>query len=319
MAYKLKESFDLYIGHCKYEKNLSPLTLKAYQIDLKQFFIFAADIRETQQVNRDFIRRYLRHLFEKQLKVTSIRRKMICLKSFFHFLECEDYLEVSPFHKLDLAIRIPQNIPEVMNMTDIRLLISLPKIELEKLYKCAFQEIDFPKITKRSDIYALQNVIILEILFATGMRVNELSKLNIEDVDNIRKIIKVNGKGSKQRILPIPNADVATILTSFVALKRLLSPTGEWLLFNRLHRRMSTQSIRNVVRKYVIQSQINKRVTPHTFRHTTATMLLENGTDIRYVQSLLGHNSITTTQLYTHVAETAQRRIITLNHPRNLF
>lgn len=319
MAYKFGELFDLYIGHCKYEKNLSPLTLKAYQIDLKQFFFFATDIHETQQVNRDFIRRYLRHLFEKQLKVISIRRKMICLKSFFHFLECEDYLEMSPFRKLNLAIRIPQNIPEVMNMTDIRLLISLPKIELEKSLKRTFQEIDLSKITKCRDIYALQNVIILEILFATGMRVNELSKLNVEDVDIIRKVIKVNGKGSKQRILPIPNADVATILTSFVALRRQLSPTGEWLLFNRLYKRMSTQSIRNIVRKYVIQSQLNKRVTPHTFRHTTATMLLENGTDIRYVQSLLGHNSITTTQLYTHVSEIAQRRIITLNHPRNLF
>jgi integrase/recombinase XerD len=206
-----------------------------------------------------------------------------------------------------------------MNLTDIKLLLSLPKRELEEKNNCAFSEINFSQRQNRKYTTVLQNAVILELLFATGMRVFELSNLHTDDIDLIRRVVRINGKGSRQRIVPIPNDEIVKLLISYMGIERIQMENQRWLLTNRLNRRMKTQSIRTVVRKYVDKAQLNRRITPHTFRHTTATMLIENGTDIRFVQSLLGHNSIVTTQLYIHVAEATQRRIITLNHPRNLF
>ncbi len=319
MTYLFKTMYDLYLEYCKYEKNLSSLTLKAYQLDIKQFTRFIEEKAEPHQVNKELIRNYLHYLFERHLKATSIRRKMVCLKSFFTFLESEGRIGVNPFEKIKLAIRIPKKIPEIMNLDDVMILLGLPRKDLEEIKKCAFHEIDFSRCIDYRELQLIQNIVILEILFATGMRVKELSNLNIDDIDTSRKIVKVNGKGDKQRIMPIPTDGIVHLLTSYISLRTQQDPGAIWLFTNRFNKRMRTPSIRAIVHKYAIRAKFQKRVTPHTFRHTTATMLLENGTDIRFVQALLGHTSITTTQLYTHVSEIAQRRVITLNHPRNLF
>lgn len=215
---------------------------------------------------------------------------------------------------------MPKNLPTVMSLNDVRTLIKIPKKELEIIKKHKFSKIDFRRCTKFHEIEIIQSVIIFEILFATAIRVKELSNLNLNDIDIQRRSIKVNGKGSKQRIAPIPNKEVRRVLKSYITFR--LKGHGDILrplLINRLKKRISTHSIRLILQKYVAKAGIQKRITPHTFRHTTATMLLENGTDIRFVQSLLGHSSIATTQIYTHVSEVAQKRIITLNHPRNSF
>lgn len=319
MSKRLDELCDLFIAHCKYERNLSPLTIKAYQIDLRQFRTFLGEAIDPQRIGKELIKDYLRHLFEKGLKGTSVRRKMICLKAFFCFLECDEVLETSPFQKLQLSIKQSNKLPDVMNLNDIRLLINLSRKELPKTDLIASHRIDASRHSDFSAVRKLQGVVILELLFATGMRVGELSRLDIEDLDISRRVIKVNGKGSRQRIVPIPNDEVARLLESYETLRKRFSGAMNCLLPNRLRTRMSTQSIRMLVKKHVLKAQLQKRITPHTFRHTTATLLLENGTDISFVQSLLGHQSITTTQLYTHVAEIAQRRAIVLNHPRNLF
>jgi integrase/recombinase XerD len=319
MNKKLDELCDLFIAHCQYERNLSPLTIKAYQIDLRQFRIFIGEQISPQQVGKELIKSYLRHLFEKGLKASSVRRKMICLKSFFYFLECDEILDTSPFQKLRLAIKVPNRIPDVMNLSEIRLLINLSKKALAQTDLVDSHRKDSCSDSDLTAIKKLQDVVILELLFATGMRVGELSMIDIEDIDISRGVIKVNGKGSKQRVLPIPNDEIVRLLEFYSSLRERTSAETHWLLSNRLNRRMSTQSIRTIVRKYVRLAQLKKRVTPHTFRHTTATLLLENGTDISFVQSLLGHRSIATTQLYTHVAEIAQRKAIMQNHPRNSF
>lgn len=319
MSDLFKSMQEKYLEHCRYEKNLANLSLKAYRLDLNQFFQFIHGEVVISQIDKGYIKNYLRYLFEIPLKETSVRRKIICLKSFFSYLEFEGILETSPFRKIKLSIRIPKNVPEVMNMTDVRTLLALPKRELEKKKNCAFNELDIMKCSGFQEMQLLQHVMIIEILFSTGMRVRELSNLNRDDLDFSRNIIRINGKGSKQRIIPIPSQEVSTMLRSYVALKMKEPSSSNCLLTNRLRKRMDTQSIRGIIRKYVTTAHIQKRITPHTFRHTTATMLLENGTDIRFVQALLGHNSIVTTQLYTHVSESAQRNVITLHHPRNSF
>lgn len=319
MIENLNILINQYLEHCKYEKTLSPLTLKAYQLDLKQFIKFINNIGNTaKNIDRDLIKEYLSSLFERRLKESSIRRKMISLKAFFSYLEYEEKMTANPFRKLKLSIKIPKTIPQIMDLADVSALLSLPQKELAIRNKDDLNKMEFNKI-KWKDMALLQELIALELLFATGMRVRELTGLTFDDLDIYRRTIKVHGKGSKDRVVPIPNEEVVHLIS---LLKKLISNRKEktnWLFLNRLGKRMTTQSVRTIVKKYVLKARLQKKITPHTFRHTTATMLLENGTDIRIVQLLLGHSSITTTQRYTHISEPIQHQIVTLHHPRNLI
>lgn len=317
MPIDLRKSSTNYLASLKYERNLSPLTIKAYHLDLEQFLRIVGDNVEREELTKEFVQKYIRQLFEKHLGDTSIRRKAICVKSFLSFLEYERVIEENPFHKMRFSIKIPKKIPEVMNLEEIKSLLGHSRKEFEEKSGADGKNGRHIAQARFAELQPLQHLVILEILFCTGMRVSELSSLNSDDIDLVRNIIKINGKGSKQRIAPIPNNQVAESLALFIKLRKKGRRKAKWLLQNRLGRRMSAQSIRLIIKNDVRSLKFGKRITPHTFRHTTATMLLENGTDIRYVQSLLGHASILTTQIYTHVSETAQRKFITLNHPRN--
>ncbi len=312
------ERIKSYLEYCRYGKNLSPLTLKAYELDLKGF-LASAERRTGPGVlpDKEAIRDYIKGLFDQSLKEATIKRKAISLKAFFTYLEDEGILEQNPFRGLRLSIRIPKKVPTVMSMAEISKLIGLPREELEEKKKCALDKIDFLSCTDRKEMRILRDLLVIELLFATGMRVAELSKLDTDDVDIVRGLIKVNGKGSKQRILPIPNSDISTMLSAFIKLRVLQQDGSKFLFKNRLNRRLDTQSIRAIIHGYSAKANLQKRITPHVFRHTIATMLLENGTDIRFVQTFLGHSSILTTQLYTHASEAAQRKAIVLNHPMN--
>ena len=319
MKHSLEESRERFIGHCKYERNLSPLTIKAYQIDLGQFLGYVGQTSSPEEIDKEQIKCYMRHMFEKGLKETSVRRKMICIKTFFHFLECDDLIETSPFHKLRLAIKLPNRLPNVMNLKEVEHLLNISKDASIKRLQAEPGANDAKRPDGSGAAKRLQDNVILELLFATGMRVGELAKLNLNDIDTSRGVIKVSGKGSRDRIVPIPHLEVGTLIESFIGMKGRTQGDNQSLLSNRSNKRMSAQSIRSIVKKYVQLAQLKKRVTPHTFRHTIATLLLEGGTDIRFVQCMLGHHSLATTQIYTHVSETAQRKAILMNHPRNLL
>lgn len=308
-----------YLEHCRYEKHLSPLTLKAYELDLRGFLLFIGQERPLSDVDKELLKAYVKYLFEVPLKESSVKRKVVSLKAFLTYLELEGLLSADPFEKLRLSIRIPKRIPEVMSLKDISRLINFAKQELEKNKQNPFDKIDLLSCTDRKSMKLLQNLVIVELLFATGMRVRELCSLCLENIDMTRNIIKVNGKGSKERLLPIPNEYVAKLLSDFMKLRAGQTDGLKSLFKNRLDKPLDTQSVRTIISRYVAETELHKKVTPHTFRHTIATLLLENGTDIRFVQTFLGHSSILTTQLYTHASEIAQRNAIILNHPRNLI
>lgn len=157
----------------------------------------------------------------------------------------------------------------------------------------------------------------MELLFATGMRVSELCSLGPTSIDLINGVIKIYGKGSKERIIQISNP---AVLSAVCAYNNVFSPliqdTG-WFFVNRLGNQLSAQSVRNVINAYTELAGIEQHITPHMFRHSFATLLLEEDVDIRYIQQLLGHSSITTTQIYTHVTSKKQRDILATKHPRN--
>lgn len=166
---------------------------------------------------------------------------------------------------------------------------------------------------------ATRDIAVLEILFSTGVRVAELCNLKREDIDISRGVVRVIGKGKKERLIPICNSETLDALHDYFQIfKQEILKKGYFFL-NRLNNRLSEQSVRCIVRKHSETLQIDGRITPHMFRHSIATLLLENGVDIRYIQTFLGHSSITTTQIYVHVNEKAQRKILSAKHPRRFL
>lgn len=299
----INDLIKYYLDDCKYMKGLSEKTLKAYSIDLTQFEHFAA--ASVQWYAKPTLENYLRYLYQ-DYKPRSAKRKVASVKAFFRYLELQEILPDNPFHKIALKHKDASTLPKTIP-TDIIIAV------LRAAYSCATDDVVSPYIRKN----AARDVAVLELLVSTGMRVNELCTLRSDDVDLKNCIIKVNGKGAKERYIHLTNEAVIRALEMYRDLFRQdIIGTGHFFINSRGHR-LSDQSVRMMLRKYeeVIESETH--ITPHMFRHTFATLLLEEEVDIRYIQELLGHSSITTTQIYTHISLRAQKRILTEKHPRN--
>ncbi|NVO09232.1 MAG: tyrosine-type recombinase/integrase [Bacteroidales bacterium] len=297
-----------FLNHCKYEKRLSPKTIKAYTIDLKQFEDFLANqlnITDIHQIGKDDIKKYIQILSE--FKPKTIKRKLAAIKSMFNQLEYEDVIEQNPFRKVKLRIKEPRTLPTVMTLDEVRSIF-------DAIYN------DFTNVHS-SNIYSykekLRNIAVVELLFGTGVRVSELCTLTKNNIPPDFSLIKVNGKGSKERKIQIENNDIRKVLKDYYILFKDEIENSGYFFINRLGKRLSEQSVRLMIRKYKKLSHIEKRITPHVFRHSFATLLLEQDVDIKYIQNLLGHSSIVTTQIYTHVSTEKQTEILHNKHPRN--
>ncbi len=295
----LKEN---YLLHCKTQKELNDKTLKAYRIDLSQFIAFSSDSNEP--FSRENINAYLTMLHGTYQPKTT-KRKIASLKAFFHFLEYEGLMEVNPFNKMRLSFREPKRLPKTIPPNIIQLF-------LNTLYRESRQD---ATPSKKKSI--LRDIAVIELLFATGMRISELCCLKRQDIDMENYSVLIWGKGSKERILQIGNPDVVLALSLYLdAFQKQIAQSG-WLFVNRLGNRLSEQSVRLMINKYAKLAGISLHITPHMFRHSFATLLLEADVDIRYIQKMLGHSSITTTEIYTSVSMHKQKAILTEKHPRN--
>ena len=221
-----------------------------------------------------------------------------------NFYECEDDGFVNPMRRMQIKMKLPVRIPVAMTLEEIR-----------EILKIVYSRKNNASVDK---VVALRDVAIIELLFASGMRVSELCSLCNKDVDMVSGTIKIIGKGNKERIVHICQTDTLNALLEWNNTKIDISP-GLPYFINRLNNRLSTQSVRLMIRKLASECGFNKHVTPHTFRHTFATLLLEEDVDIKYIQHLLGHSSIVTTQIYTHVNLHKQRQILSDKHPRRLL
>ncbi len=297
-----------FLLHCRFEKNLSPKTLKAYETDLSQLRLFLNNKELVSEISKEDIRSYL--VLLSSLKPKSIKRKIATMKALFNFLEFEDKILVNPFRKMRIKIKEPQTVRSVM---DIR--------EVFKVLKTAYLKRDVIEDKKSYSYFeSLRNITVLELLFSTGARVSEIADIKTECINFRTGTILIKGKGNKERVIQICNKETLTILQEYYQLvleNKILD--GGWFLLNRFNKKLTDQSIRNIVKKIAKKAGLTRRITPHIFRHTFATLLLEKDVDIKYIQSLLGHSSITTTQIYTHVNRKRQRQILTTKHPRKDF
>lgn len=304
----LSHTINEFLIHCRIEKNLSKKTLKAYQTDLLQFNMFLKNNNHNECIT--FItKKELRHYLEsiQYLKPKSIKRKVATLKALFNYLEFEDKLMINPFRKMRIKLKESKQLPVVMDMN-----------EVIKIYKVIYAQINKSNSSYTSYKESIRNAAVIELLFATGARVSELSNLKQENINLYSANIIIKGKGDKERNVQICNKEVLAILTQYQNLYAANINKDGYFFINRFNKKLSEQSIRFIVKKFVTQARISKHVTPHTFRHSFATLLLEKDVDIKYIQSLLGHSSIITTQLYTHVNSGKQRQILT-RHPRGDF
>jgi len=291
-----------YLAYCEHQKQLDGKTLKAYRIDLKQYLAFATE--QEDPLGRDTLLDYIAHL-HASFQPKTAKRKIACLKAFCAWLDYEELLVANPFQKIQTKFREPFRLPRTIPVEQIQLL-------LNAAYTAQKQA-----LTLHQRMTLLRDVTVLELLFATGVRVSELCSLQPENVDVSEGFIKIYGKGAKERLVQIGNPDVLSALQIYHdAFAEQIRQQG-WFFINRLGGRLSEQSVRDIISKYAIACGLTLHITPHMFRHSFATLLLEEDVDIRYIQKMLGHSSIVTTQIYTHVAAKKQKDILTTKHPRN--
>lgn len=288
-----------FLSYCKDRKVLSSKTIKAYKTDLSQFEVYSHGLFDKKSICS-----YLSFL-HNTFKPKTARRKIATLKAFTHYLMIEEVIENSPFDKIDTSFREPTVLPKTIPLKTIENIMTAAYVHLRSA------STDYEKKS------AIRDVAVLELLFATGARVSEICMLTSDTVNMFDHTVKFYGKGSKERIIQIENPNVQKSIENYHKLfEQEISACG-YFFVNKLHNRLNEQSVRSMINKYASLVKCDIHITPHMFRHSFATFLLEEDVDIRYIQKLLGHSSISTTQIYTHVSMSKQKEILSTKHPRN--
>lgn len=301
----MKKCITGYLSFCEYQKKLNPKTIKAYQIDLSQFSNFIGN--SNNDLSKGNINNYIIHL-HKSFKIKSVKRKLACIKAFFNYLKFEEAIADNPFEKISVKFQEPSILPRTIP-------IKIIKSILLSAYEDSLKE----NISAYSRNCVLRNLAVIELLFATGIRISELCSLSPSNVDLNTKYIRIYGKGSKERLIQITNAEVLNALKKYYSAFGKQIKKSNYFFVNKNGNRLSEQSVRLMIKSYEKKLSLKIHITPHMFRHSFATLLLEEDVDIRYIQKLLGHSSIVTTQIYTHVSLNKQKKILKSKHPRNKF
>lgn len=305
---------DQFIGYLKDERHFSTHTARCYAADLEQFCAHLAEKdgagaaaghassdpntnRRLQAVDADAVRLFMGQLHDKNYCKSTIARKLATLRSFYKFLVKRGYLSANPVS----SIRTPKQekrLPKYLEIEQIDRLLS----------NC-----------DTTTMLGARDRAILETLYTTGIRVSELVALNIDEIDFSASVVRIRGKGRKERVIPVGPGAVRAIL-HYLDLRRL-APTGprqdsQALYINKHGQRLSTRSVRRKLDKYLLEAGLDLSVSPHTLRHSFATHMLKRGADLRSVQEMLGHQSLSTTQIYTHLNDDDLKNQYEKAHPR---
>lgn len=297
----LNQACERFLAHCEGEKQLSPLTLRAYRGDLRCFLNQVGAEKALADFSETWIEHAVQHwAADPDLQATTVRRRAACIKAMVRWLFRRRMIAFNPLERLHLEIKVPKKLPRNLLTDEIRKLVAVKPERLSernrKNDKLALSRRDWDQLTAR---------LAIEVMCLTGIRVGELIKLRSSDIDYDLQQVLVQGKGNRERHVAFPDAVTLRRLREYrkVAGMHFDTESHNTLFLNGLGRPANEQYVRRIVRRFAEVSDVTRRVTPHMIRHTAATQLLEAGLDIRLVQRLLGHASITTTQIYTHVAD----------------
>lgn len=287
----LTRAAEQFINHCRYSKSLSHHTIRAYTQDLTEFLAFAGEKRNPKTIDKSEVETYIQDLRRRSLSAATAKRRLGCLKVFFQWLESTGSVVENPLLRLKLTIKQARRLPRAITRADLR-----------NLVRQASQGSSSPNNTG-TDIAIL-------LMATTGIRVAELVALRVQDIETSDGCIRVHGKGSRERTVFVTNPSLLKKLKVHIATRQQTSQANNPLFVNQRGLPLSTSTFRAHLRKASNASKAAKRITPHMLRHTAATLLIEEGVDIRVVQRLLGHQSISTTEIYTHVADMTLRKAL---------
>lgn len=289
--------------YLKLEKNVSDHTVKAYKQDLEQFSEFVklkhqleiSNLSGLTAIKHLEVRRFLALLQSEGYSRSSIARKLAAVRSFFRYMCREGYLQDNPAANIATP-KLRKKLPQFLYLEEAKMLVEAPDT---------------------TSVLGCRDRAILEMLYAAGLRVSELTNLSLGDLDFTVGYVKVLGKGAKERIVPVGRQAIAALKHYLERSRPILIKEKENAIFlNRNGTRLSSRSVRRIVDKYIKQVSIERAITPHSLRHSFATHLLNAGADLRTVQELLGHVSISTTQIYTHVTKEKMKSVYDQTHPR---
>lgn len=287
-----------FLDHISIERGLSKSTVESYGRDLAQFAAFCEKRRvaEPREIDEPSLVAFLETLNKKKYSSTTIARKISAVRSFIKFMCAEREITKSPLTTFETG-RPPQRLPKALDLDEVTRLLDAPKI---------------------NDDFGLRDKAMLETLYATGLRVSELINLKAEDANLKMGFLRCIGKGSKERIVPLGEVAAEFIAAYIDRIRGRFSrgEISEYLFLTKNGQPMSRIMFWKIIKKYAAQAGIIKPITPHTLRHSFATHLLERGADLRSLQEMLGHSSIATTQVYTHVSREHLREIYNESHPR---
>jgi len=288
---------DEFIHYLAVERGLAENTLESYRRDLTQFARYLeGSLDSFPRVARGAIMGYLVSLQKQGKASATISRHLAAIKSFYHFLFREGLLDYDPTANLE-SPKLEKRLPRVLSVAEVDLLLRQPETQKPR---------------------GQRDKAMLELLYATGVRVSELVSLNVDQVNLEVGYVRCFGKGSKERIVPLGSVAAENVAEYLRRARVKLNPSaGETALFLNHHgRRMTRQGFWKIIKQYARQAGIKKKLAPHTLRHSFATHLLENGADLRSVQEMLGHADITTTQIYTHLTRSRLTEVYRKTHPR---
>lgn len=307
--------FEHYLRYLQTEKNASAMTVAGYFVDIRQFAAFQwgkdweSIQRDWNRVDRFSARKFLVGFQKAGSEPATTGRKLSSLRSLYRFLEREDYVDHNPF----AGVRAPKrgrSLPKVLSVAEVERLLAAPA-------QCAAAEAGPLNVWARYRY--VRDAAVLELLYSTGARVGEAARIRAGDLDLIGSVVRVKGKGMKERLCPLGRP-------AFDALRRCLEggeclfdfPVGAErpVFFNRGGGALSARSMERMMKTYLMAANLNIEFTPHVLRHSFATHLLDAGADLRAVQELLGHASLSTTQIYTHVSVEHLKRVYEEAHPR---
>jgi integrase/recombinase XerC len=286
----MKDYIEKFLRYLEVEKGVSFHTIRAYRKDLEEFFNYSQT--EPDKIDIMDVRGFIAGQIKNGLNKTTVSRRLSSIRSFFKFLYREGYIKSNPA-KLVSNPKIPQLLPRFLSVDDVFSLVEKPE---------------------GTGFIPARDKAILELLYSSGLRVSELAGLNIDDINIKECLIKIKGKGKKERIVPVGSKAIDAI-KSYLIERILRKSKNKALFLNRLGSRLTDRGVRRIVVKYARALSIDGQIGPHTIRHSFASHLLQGGADLRVIQELLGHSSLSTTQKYTHLDITHLMDIYDKAHP----
>lgn len=285
-----------FLDYLEYERNYSINTIIAYRNNIQKFIDYCKvkNINNLNNVDYKFIRNYISYLYSQKYQAKSITRMISALRSFFKYLKKEDKVDANP---LDLITspKVEKKLPKYLTINDVEKILNAPDM---------------------SNKIGIRDAFILELLYVTGIRVSELTSIKLNDISMSDKKIKIMGKGSKERVVYY-GSRCQDLLKNYLNVRdEFLKLPNDFLILSNTGKQMSTREIRNIINRLKVKAGIDINISPHTFRHTFATHMLNEGADLRSVQELLGHENLSTTTIYTHLTNEKLRKTYLSTHPR---